>query len=90
MVPEWAAILFSVAFVVSHHPSACTPLLIAVCLSSVCVLLLQLVFGEIVPQALCSHNPLAIGAKLAPLVKFFLVSHSFISFIGLIADSFGH
>ncbi|KAF0719898.1 hypothetical protein As57867_000694, partial [Aphanomyces stellatus] len=30
------------------------------------------IFGELIPQALCSRHPLAIGAKSLPLVKFFI------------------
>ncbi|EQC36145.1 hypothetical protein SDRG_06261 [Saprolegnia diclina VS20] len=31
------------------------------------------IFGELIPQALCSRHPLSIGGKSVPIVKFFMV-----------------
>jgi metal transporter CNNM len=45
---------------------ALTPAWLAIVLSVSAVLL----FGEILPQAFCTSNPLKIGAKAAPLVRF--------------------
>jgi CBS domain containing-hemolysin-like protein len=38
-----------------------------------------LIFGEVIPQALCTRNPLEIGARFSPVVRFFMYvssSHS--------------
>eukprot|EP00051_Salpingoeca_urceolata_P016412 m.217303 g.217303 ORF g.217303 m.217303 type:complete len:255 (+) comp18666_c2_seq4:2008-2772(+) len=45
------------------------PTWLAIVLSVTFVLL----FGEILPQALCTKNPLAVGARLAMVVRFFML-----------------